>query len=74
MKSPVRLQQKLHAIINQQREFRLIVPERPWSREELAAAASTIEHYLSATNSVIADPLQEWLEEFSFYRSELKNK
>ena len=69
MKSPAKLQQKLHAILNQQRDFRLVIPDRPWSLDELAAAAATVEHYLAATNSVITDPLNEWLDEYRFFRA-----
>ena len=68
MKNPRNLQDKLQAILRGRSEPRLLFLDHTWSEGELNEAAALIAHYLDYCDDVVDDPLNEWLDEWRFWR------
>lgn len=74
MKSPLKLQEKLRSLLSANRNLNISLSVLPMTEKELADAAWIVEAYLQAKDSVLDgdDPLRTWLEEYKFYRAEIK--
>lgn len=75
MKSPLKLQEKLLALLKSDHTAPRVNPPANghWSSDELAAVAWVIQDHVNLNDEVIdCDPLRDWLEEYRFFAAERK--
>ena len=75
MKSPLKLQEKLLALLKANSRYPKLNPPANghWSHDELSAVAWVVQDYLNRNEDVINnDPLKDWLEEYKFFLADRK--
>lgn len=75
MKDPIKLQEKLLALLSKNAKHPRINPPANghWSTDDLAAVAWVIQDYVNRNDEVIeCDPLKDWLEEYKFFAASRK--
>lgn len=73
MKSPVKLQEKLRALLKGNRHIHLRISASPWTDRELKDAAWVVEGFVNSNPEVIeCEPLKDWVEEYKFYLADSK--
>ena len=75
MKSPVKLQEKLLALLKGSTRHPKVNPPAGghWSSDELAAVAWVVQDHVDRNEDVIeCDPLKDWLEEYRFFAADRK--
>ena len=73
MKSPHKLQQKLVPLLRNTHLHIQFPYDRPWTDLELKDIASVVQDYVNRDPEVInSSPLKDWIDEYRFYRVDLK--
>ena len=73
MKSPIKLQEKLLALLKTSAKYPKINPPASghWSTDDLAAVAWVIQDHVNRNPDVIeCDPLRDWVEEYKFAKAD----
>ena len=74
MKSPAKLQQKLLTLLKGTPALNIFPPSLgPWSERDFLEVAWIVRDFVNQNPEVIeCDPLKEWLEEYEFYRADIR--
>lgn len=75
MKDPIKLQEKLLALLSKSRQFPKVMPPANghWTIDELAAVAWVIQDHVNRSGEVIeCDLLKDWIEEYKFFIADKK--
>ena len=75
MKDPIKLQEKLLALLSKSRHYPKINPPANghWASDDFAAVAWVIQDHINRSGEVInVDPLKDWLEEYKFFMADRK--
>ncbi len=73
MKDPKKLQEKLVALLRNSKLHIQFPYDRPWTDLELKDIASVVQDYVNRDPEVInSSPLKDWIDEYRFYRVDLK--
>ena len=75
MKSAIKLQEKLLALLSKNTGYPKVNPPANghWSSEDLAAVAWVVQDHVNRNEDVIeCDPLKDWMEEYRFFAADRK--
>jgi hypothetical protein len=71
VKNPIKLQEKLVALLRNSKLHIQFPYNRPWTNLELREIAWVVEDYVNRDPDVInCDPMKDWIEEYKFFRAD----